>query len=109
MAEITLAELQNPEAKESAPDRGEFRAETLRCTITRPNGEVVAECDMEARAFKPNEKSGKGGVGWYTDLSPKSENLGAYRGIPVSGGLRLSVHGLKIGVGDKVNLMPEQE
>ena len=109
MAEITLDQLTNPKAEEKAPDRGVFKAETLRCTITRPNGEVVAECDMPARAFSPSEKTGKGGIGWYADLSSRKENSGSYRGVAVSAGLRLSVEGLKISAGDTVNLMPDQE
>lgn len=108
MAEITLEQLQNAKGETKSPDRGEFLAETLTCTITRPDGSVVFEGPMEARAFSPNEKTGKGGVGWYADISARADNLAEYRGVKVSGGLRLSVQGLKIAAGDRVNLMPQE-
>ena len=113
MATITLDSLMNPEPSEAqeTADRGTFKAETLACTITAPDGTVVAECEMDPRAFTPKPgkdgEAAKGGVGWYANLTAKD---GAnYRGVPLSGGLRVSVHGVKIGVGDTVNLAPESD
>lgn len=108
MAKITLDNINDP-ALTGNTLRGSFTAETLTCTITRPCGEVVAELALEPRAFTPNEKSGKGGVGWYAPLKSRSEENydgGEYRGVGVSGAIRLSLAGLKISAGDTVDLNP---
>lgn len=108
MAKITIDTLTSTDTDSEDMVRGSFSAETLTCIITRPNGEVVAELDLEPRAFKVNPKSGKGGVGWYAALAPRNDvdDGGSYRGIGVNGGIRLSVAGLKIGSGDEVDLSP---
>lgn len=112
MANITLDTLTNPDTDSDADPRGSFKAETLTCTITRPCGEVVAELALAPRAFKPSAKSGKGGVGWYAPLQPRTEENydgGLYRGVGVNGGIRLSLAGLKIGPNDSVDLTPSDE
>lgn len=99
MAEITLDNF-GVATKEQAADRGTFEAPTLTATITDPDGNVVAEVELEARAYSPNEK-GKGGCGWFGSID-KSDPA-RYKGtVPVTGQVRLSVSGLKIGKGDKV-------
>jgi hypothetical protein len=99
MAEITLDNF-GATTKEQSNDRGTFQAPTLTATITDPDGNVVAEVTLEARAYTPNA-SGKGGCGWFGSID-KSDPA-RYKGtVPVTGQVRLSVAGLKISKSDTV-------
>lgn len=114
MKRITLADIQNTQNPQTAgdakTDRGIFLAPDLAVEIRDPSGNVVAEGTMESRAFTPKlakdaSEGDKptGGIGWYCNLQPKD---GAkFAGLKLSGGFRLSVHGLKIAEGEVVDLM----
>lgn len=110
MAKMTLEDLRamadgkgNDESK-TEEARGEFLADSLTATITDAEGNVVGEVALEPRAFKPREKNGKmqGGVGWYANIAKKDGLM--YKGIPLSGRLRVSLDKLKFGVNDKIDL-----
>lgn len=114
MANMTLKDLQvmaegtGSNESEQEP-RGEFLADTLTATITDASGNVVGTVELEPRAFKPREKNGRlqGGVGWYANIAKKDGLV--YRGVPLSGGLRVSLDKLKFGVNDKIDLRTDQE
>lgn len=112
MATINLRDLRNPstEAPTEAADRGTFKAGQLHVTVCDDQGNEVAEFTMDPRAFTPKAKGDQapvGGVGWYSDL--KAKDGAKYRGLSLSGGFRFSLHGVKIGVGDTVDLTGDDE
>jgi hypothetical protein len=106
MKTINSNDLLSGNTQEQGPDRAEFKADTLHVQITRPDGTVVAECDMEPRGFqaKENKKTGRtvGGVGWYADI--RGDELGTYGAFSVNGGLRLSLDKVKVEPGTIVDL-----
>jgi hypothetical protein len=104
MAEITLDNFNqdNGEMSEAngKADRGTFEAPHLTAEIKDADGNTLAMVDLEPRAYTPNDK-GKGGVGWFGQIERK--NPAKYRDtVPLTGQVRLSVQGLKIGKTDKV-------
>jgi hypothetical protein len=111
MKKIDMASLKalkdNP--KDAGPDRAEFKADTLHCKITTPDGEVVLECTMAPRGFKAKEdkrsRRTAGGIGWYADV--RGDDAGSYKTFPVSAGLRLSLDGVKVEPGTVVDLTGE--
>jgi hypothetical protein len=95
----------NTNSKDMEPNPAKFLADTLTITVTRPDGSVVLETEVQPRGFKP--KQAKNGiytatVGWYSDV--RGDDCGSYEGFPVSGGLRLSLQGVKVQPGDIVDL-----
>jgi len=100
MAEITMENF-GQASQDQATDRGTFDAPKLTAEIKDSDGNILATVELEPRAYTPNDK-GKGGVGWFGQIA-KSDPA-RYRGtVPLTGQVRLSVSGLKIGKGDKVS------
>ena len=95
------------EDKEADLEPATFKAEELTITITRANGDEVLSVIAKPRGFKPkvDKRSGgkaKGGVGWYVDV--KGDDGAQYGDFAVSAGLRVSLHNVKVGPGDIVDL-----
>ena len=93
-------------AKADDSDGRDFRAPYLTCCILDPDGNEVGSIEMEPRAFKPKD-DGQGGIGWDASFA-KRDKL-SFRGLPLNGGLRVSVDKLKIGPGDLVDIRNETE
>lgn len=103
MAEITLDNFNQSNGDNSddnGKDRGTFEAPHLTAEIKDGDGNVLATVDLEPRAYTPGDK-GKGGIGWFGQIDRK--NPAKYRDtVPLTGQVRLSVQGLKIGKTDRV-------
>ena len=98
------------DAAENPSEKADFIADILTVTVTRPDGTVVMEAEMEPRGFKAKEvKSGPtkgqmlGGVGWYAAVTAKEG--GAYDDFPLQAGLRISLDGVKLNPSDSLNLI----
>lgn len=105
MANLTLSDIAEQSGETS--DRGTFKAPPLQAVILDHEGHELGTVELEARAYTPKpDKVGRvtGGIGWFGSL-PKSTKFGK---LGLSGQVRISVAGVKIGVGDTVNLMPEE-
>jgi hypothetical protein len=99
------------------PKTGNFYAETLACTITGPNGEVILEAEMVPRVFGAKEKKGEMSsavgfqlVGPRSDEDPdKRERVtGTYRGLPCRPNIMLYLP-VRASVGQDVDLRTEEE
>ena len=110
MNELNLRDLQaqvnmNKDSDSDSDGRGTFIADELVVEIKDPSGKIIATSVLEPRAFKPSKsKTGilKGGCGWYT-----SKIEGSYKGLPLTAGLRVSLKGIKVEAGNKINLIPK--
>lgn len=114
MAEIKFneqGEVVGTDNDPKAVEAGEFRAPPLTCTLTDHEGNEVGSFELQARAYKPDEKSGMGGIGWFAAL-PNGEDTPQHprNKVYLSGQVRVSVlkgkgkRGLKIKAGDKIEL-----
>ncbi len=107
---MTLEDIKNLQTgageEDTGPKGATFLADTLTLTITDPSGNVVLQAPMSPRGFKAKEdkRNGKvkGGCGWYA--APKASDGGSYQGIPVNGGFRLSLDGVKLSPDQTVDL-----
>jgi hypothetical protein len=104
------AEINSPKAN-AEDERATFKADDLTVTVTDPEGNVVMTATLEPRGFKAKQdkRSGRllGGIGWYGDI--RGDSRGEYKGLPLSGGLRISVDGVKVQPGDVVDLTGSDE
>ena len=96
---------------------GALFAETLACTITGPDGEIILEAEMVPRIFGAKEKKGEtsSAVGFQLvgpidpdDPSNRQRVNGEYRGLPLRPNVMLYLP-VRAAVGQDVDLRSEEE